>query len=100
MKKETRGRKSKADRIAEDEPLCHSPPKPQTAAAAQQQMVKVKKARINWSKPENQEMLKKTFGDWEAAEEKVRSSFLAHTPPLLTHRHFSSLLFTIGWQQI
>ena len=72
LKKETRGRKSKATRIEEDEPLCHVQPAPQPAAATQQQVVKVKATRMNWSLAENQKRLKKAIDDWKAQEEKVR----------------------------
>ncbi len=88
-KAETRGRPSKAAQQAaqqeEDEPLRHSPPPEQQQPEQQQQTAtaKVKKTRINWSLPENQEKLQKAIDEWEAQEETESQpgSFLTRAPP-------------------
>ena len=103
-KAETRGRPSKAAQQAaqqeEDEPLRHSPPPEQQQPEQQQQTAtaKVKKTRINWSLPENQEKLQKAIDEWEAQREEMQqriarlvpdssapASALLHSPPPLTH---------------
>ena len=67
-KKEARGRPSKAANAEKEELLRHEPRSKQ-----QQQQVKVKKGRINWSLPKNQERLKDVVDEWNAQEEKVRT---------------------------
>ena len=66
-KTETRGRPSKAANAEKEEPLRHEP------RSKQQQQVKVKKGRINWSLSKNQERLKDVVDEWNAQEEKVRT---------------------------